>query len=264
MTTRALWRPAFGQGDASPPAAPPRWVTPKHAEGGLDLAVSIQKPLPDCLCDNRFRGGTRERIRLFVGRRALDQRREDAISSAGCPRANAPLATGFVTIGALRPHWKSPDPVSVGQKDGESVGTHTNRPAGTGDCFRAGRFVVVGKDGLRESSTHRIAWEAQVMEPGRNSSAMVWDGNSVAGCQTAWPSRRSFAGARAKRIPSNPSLRKQFFTAGGRFVGRGNLFRLHERPADWKRTLTRQLLRSHRPYAYCFNLPSSLIVFGKL
>jgi hypothetical protein len=63
-------------------------------------------------------------------------------------------------------------------------------PAARDIAYGAGHFVVVGPDGLIESSHDGQTWERRATAPGENFSSIVWTGARflVSGGKVAWSS----------------------------------------------------------------------------
>ena len=121
------------------------------------------------------------------------------------PRKSAFGNGVFVTVGDCDPSWKFRTRFRAVTRDGTSVEHFTtNQPPEQAIAFGAGRFVVVGKDGLRESSTDGIRWEHRANEPGENLGSILWTGKQfiVGGGKSAYTSTDGITWTREdKRIP---------------------------------------------------------------
>ena len=97
----------------------------------------------------------------------------------------------FVVIGDGDPSGAKRVSFRAMTKDGTSCDHFAaETPAARAVAFGAGRFVVVGPDGLCESSADGKTWEAAPAEPGESLSGVVWDGRRflASGGKTAWTS----------------------------------------------------------------------------
>ena len=152
------------------------------------------------------------------------------------PRKSAFGNGVFVTIGDCDPNWKFRTRFRSVTPDGVTLTSFsTNRPPESAIAFGAGRFVVVGKDGLRESSTNGSDWEHTMTEPGENLGSIVWTGTQfiVGGGKAACSSPDGINWTREKRGVPCTMLNAQ----SGVFVGAswgGNLWN-STNGLDWKK-----------------------------
>ncbi|HWE93022.1 MAG TPA: hypothetical protein VG269_03545 [Tepidisphaeraceae bacterium] len=84
----------------------------------------------------------------------------------------------FVIVGDCDPEWKSPRvSCRCSTHDGKSAASFdVDTPTARAIAFGAERFVVVGPDGLRESSADGKRWEHQQKEAGEDFDGVVWTG----------------------------------------------------------------------------------------
>ncbi len=107
------------------------------------------------------------------------------------PRKSAFGNGTFVVIGEADPEWKYRIRFRASTTDGVSM-THfaTNNLGDRALAFGAGKFVLVGQDGLRESSVDGMHWDRSGFEKGENLNSIVWTGRQflVAGEKVAYSS----------------------------------------------------------------------------
>ena len=89
--------------------------------------------------------------------------------------------------------------------DGEKISSfQTDLPPNRDIAFGNGRFVIVGPDGLRMSSTDGLKWENRENSPGDGLSRVIWTGIEflATGGKTAWRSPDGVAWKKVEtRIP---------------------------------------------------------------
>ena len=113
----------------------------------------------------------------------------------------------------------------------------TNPPPESEIAFGARRFVVVGKDGLRESSTNGIYWEHTVTEPGEIFGNIVWTGTQfiVGGGKAACTSPDGITWTKEKKGIPCTMLNAQNNPSIGASWG-GNLWN-STNGLDWKKSV---------------------------
>ena len=143
------------------------------------------------------------------------------------PRKSAFGNGVFVTVGDYDYEYKYRTGFRSATADGRSVTAFHHHTSPTrAIAFGAGRFVVVGTDGHRESSADGKTWEHRADAPGEDLNSVVWTGSKflAGGGQSAYSSPDGIAWSKEpKRAPCSALLARD-----GTFLGAswgGNLWR---------------------------------------
>ena len=145
----------------------------------------------------------------------------------------------FVSIGDWDPWGKTRIQFRAVTPDGERL-AHVDPDAAPARsiAFGAGRFVVVGPGGVRESSADGEHWEHRATDPGADSSSVVWDGKRfvAAGGKFAYTSPDGVEWKQeAKGIPCTV-----LYAAEGNYLGgswAGNVWHSAD-GLDWKKVMS--------------------------
>ena len=142
----------------------------------------------------------------------------------------------FVTIGDADPGWKNRVAFRSSTPDGvKTASFDVNSPPARSIAFGAGRFVVVGPDGLRESSTDGKAWEHTEKLPGENLNSVIWTGTQfiAGGDKSAFTSPDGIAWTQEKKhIPCTMLFADKDIMIGASWGG--NIFN-STNGLDWKK-----------------------------
>jgi hypothetical protein len=114
--------------------------------------------------------------------------------------------------------------------------TALDTPAARDIAYGSGHFVVVGPNGLIESSHDGQTWERHDTEPGEDLSRIVWTGTRflVSGGQAPWTSPDGLRWTKgARRIPCNVAWAREGFVGLG-FSWGGNVH-VSRDLIDWKK-----------------------------